>query len=219
VRLTKIYRAIRINPSVEIAGRLGCGSTAASPATCPTATAAVPSAVLEGWGAYGAPVWPAFSWAHPLRAKTRNSAAPHLRQFISSLRRARSGEPISHKKQSGQLATLLQASSRTYREHLSRPEGDRKRPCSSPFPKTPVRCRDRRIPRSGPGAAARVSTSAPQRPTPEKCVEAYYLQRTRFETTAERKLRRRQLTEDGNVEISGRDLREGAGSKHGLFSR
>jgi hypothetical protein len=136
--LTKIYRAIRINPSVEIAGRLGCGSTAASPATCPTATAAVPSAVLEGWGAYGAPVWPAFSWAHPLRAKTRNSAAPHLRQFISSLRRARSGEPISHKKQSGQLATLLQASSRTYREHLSRPEGDRKRPCSSPFPKTPV---------------------------------------------------------------------------------
>ena len=36
-----------------------------------------------------------------------------------------------------------------------------------------------------------------QRPTPERCVEAYYLQRTRFETIAERKLRRRQLTEDG----------------------
>jgi hypothetical protein len=47
----------------------------------------------------------------------------------------------------------------------------------------------------------------PERPTPEKCVEAYYLQRTRFETIAERKLRRRQLTEDGTVEISGRDLR------------
>ena len=47
----------------------------------------------------------------------------------------------------------------------------------------------------------------PQRPTPERCVEAYYLQRTRFESIAERKLRRRQLTEDGNVEISGRDLR------------
>jgi hypothetical protein len=47
----------------------------------------------------------------------------------------------------------------------------------------------------------------PERPTPEKCVEAYYLQRTRFETIAERKLRRRQLTDDGNVEISGRDLR------------
>jgi len=44
-------------------------------------------------------------------------------------------------------------------------------------------------------------------PTPERCVEAYYLQRTRFESIAERKIRRRQLTEDGNVEISGRDLR------------
>jgi hypothetical protein len=50
----------------------------------------------------------------------------------------------------------------------------------------------------------------PERPTPERCVEAYYLQRTRFESIAEWKLRRRQLTEDGNVEISGRDLREGA---------
>jgi hypothetical protein len=39
-----------------------------------------------------------------------------------------------------------------------------------------------------------------ERPTPERCVEAYYLQRTRFECIAERKLRRRQLTEDGNVE-------------------
>jgi hypothetical protein len=45
-----------------------------------------------------------------------------------------------------------------------------------------------------------------ERPTPEKCVEAYYLQRTRFESIAERKIRRRQLTEDGNVEISGRDF-------------
>ena len=48
----------------------------------------------------------------------------------------------------------------------------------------------------------------PERPTPERCVEAYHLQRTRFESIAERKLRRRQLTEDGNVEITGRDLRE-----------
>jgi Protein of unknown function (DUF1488) len=47
-----------------------------------------------------------------------------------------------------------------------------------------------------------------ERPTPERCVEAYYLQRTRFESIAERKLRQRQLTEDGNVEITGRDLRE-----------
>ena len=47
----------------------------------------------------------------------------------------------------------------------------------------------------------------PERPTPERRVEAFFLQRTRFESIAERKLRRRQLTEDGNVEISGRDLR------------
>src|SRR3954463_3027824 len=43
--------------------------------------------------------------------------------------------------------------------------------------------------------------------TPERCLEAYHLQRTRFELVAERKLRNRQLTEDGNVEINGRDLR------------
>ena len=47
-----------------------------------------------------------------------------------------------------------------------------------------------------------------QRVTPERCIEAFHLQRTRFEMIAERKLRRRQLTEDGNVEITGRDLRE-----------
>ena len=47
------------------------------------------------------------------------------------------------------------------------------------------------------------------RPTPVRCVEAYYLQRTRFEGVAERKIRQRQLTEDGNIEITGRDLREG----------
>ena len=34
----------------------------------------------------------------------------------------------------------------------------------------------------------------PQSPTPERCIEAYHLQRTRFEQIAERKLRRRQLT-------------------------
>ena len=59
----------------------------------------------------------------------------------------------------------------------------------------------------------------PERPTPERCLEAYHLQRTRFERIAERKLRQRQLTDDGNVEISGRDLRDGAGSQHGLFLR
>ena len=44
--------------------------------------------------------------------------------------------------------------------------------------------------------------------TPERCVEAYYLHRTRLERVAERKLRQRQLADDGNVEISGRDLRD-----------
>src|SRR5689334_893295 len=45
-------------------------------------------------------------------------------------------------------------------------------------------------------------------PTPERCVEAYYLNRTRLERIAERKLRRRQLSDDANIEITGRDLRE-----------
>jgi len=58
----------------------------------------------------------------------------------------------------------------------------------------------------------------PERPTPERCIEAYYLKRTRFESIAERKLRRWQLTEDGNVEISGRDLRSSQkpGSSRGV---
>ena len=52
-----------------------------------------------------------------------------------------------------------------------------------------------------------------QSPTPERCLEAFHLQRTRFELAVERKLRRRQLTEDGNVEITGRDLREHDGTR------
>jgi hypothetical protein len=44
--------------------------------------------------------------------------------------------------------------------------------------------------------------------SPERCLEAYHLQRTRFERIAERKLRNRQLTDDANVEITGRDLRD-----------
>jgi hypothetical protein len=47
-----------------------------------------------------------------------------------------------------------------------------------------------------------------QTPMPERCLEAYHLHRTRLELIAERKVRRRQLTDDGNVEITGRDLRE-----------
>jgi hypothetical protein len=47
-------------------------------------------------------------------------------------------------------------------------------------------------------------------PRPERCLEAYHLHRTRFELIAEREVRRRQLTDDGNIEITGRDLRERA---------
>ena len=43
-------------------------------------------------------------------------------------------------------------------------------------------------------------------PTPERCLEAYHLHRTRLELIA--KVRRSQLTDDGNVEINRRDLRE-----------
>jgi hypothetical protein len=45
-------------------------------------------------------------------------------------------------------------------------------------------------------------------PTPEWCLEGYHLQRTQFELIAERKLRARQLTENGNIEITSRDLPE-----------
>ena len=47
-----------------------------------------------------------------------------------------------------------------------------------------------------------------QAPTPERCLEAYHLHQTRLELIAERKVRRRQLTDDGNIEITGRDMRE-----------
>jgi hypothetical protein len=47
-----------------------------------------------------------------------------------------------------------------------------------------------------------------QSPTPERCMEAFHLQRTRFELVVERKLRRRQSTDDGNVEITSRDFRQ-----------
>jgi hypothetical protein len=41
----------------------------------------------------------------------------------------------------------------------------------------------------------------PERPTPERCVEAYYLQRTRFESIAERKLRPAGVRKDRIAEI------------------
>ena len=40
-------------------------------------------------------------------------------------------------------------------------------------------------------------------PTPERCLEAYHLHRTRLELIAERRVSRKQLTDDANVEITG----------------
>jgi hypothetical protein len=65
--------------------------------------------------------------------------------------------------------------------------------------------------RRGPGPTERVPAVPARAAHPERCVEACYLQPTRFESIAERKLRRCQLSEDGNVEISGRDLRKAPG--------
>jgi hypothetical protein len=42
----------------------------------------------------------------------------------------------------------------------------------------------------------------------ERCLEGYHLHPARLELIAEGKVRRRQLTDDGNVEITGRDLWE-----------
>ena len=44
-----------------------------------------------------------------------------------------------------------------------------------------------------------------QRPTPERCIEAFHPQRTRFEMIAERKLRRRQLTDDAATAAYSRE--------------
>jgi len=71
-----------------------------------------------------------------------------------------------------------------------------------------VRHRRRRTRGRGACFPARLPILLSEAPTPERCVEGYYIHRTRFELIAERKVRRRQLTDDGNVEITGRDLRE-----------
>jgi hypothetical protein len=53
--------------------------------------------------------------------------------------------------------------------------------------------------RGGSGPPRRVfQRLLPERLISGRCVEAYYLQRTRFESIAQRKVRRRQLAEDGN---------------------
>ncbi len=78
------------------------------------------------------------------------------------------------------------------------PDRDRKLAHSSPPPE------DARSNAERQGVGSRLASAAewckwprrvfqrllPERPTPERCVEAYYLQRTRFESIAKRKLRR-----------------------------
>ena len=44
------------------------------------------------------------------------------------------------------------------------------------------------------------------RPTPEQCVQHYHLNRTALERVVEAKVRERQLDDDANIRISGRDL-------------
>jgi hypothetical protein len=45
------------------------------------------------------------------------------------------------------------------------------------------------------------------RPTPEECLQYFHLERTNFERLAEEKVRTRQLDDDTNIRITGRDLR------------
>jgi hypothetical protein len=52
----------------------------------------------------------------------------------------------------------------------------------------------------------------PDRPRPQRGLETDYSSKRGLKSIVERKLRRGQLREGGNVEISGRDLRMGAGS-------
>jgi hypothetical protein len=45
-------------------------------------------------------------------------------------------------------------------------------------------------------------------PTPQSCIEAYHFSRAEFERATETKLRARELTDDGNVELTTRDLKQ-----------
>jgi Protein of unknown function (DUF1488) len=115
----------------------------------------------------------------------------------------------------------LQSLPRTFREHLEGdPRGTGDRPMFFTFPEDARWDADRQAVEFGVEigeyhGVVRVPRRVfqrllPERPTPDRCVQAYYLQRTRFERVAEHKLRRRLLTEDDNVEITGRDLRDGS---------
>ncbi len=45
-----------------------------------------------------------------------------------------------------------------------------------------------------------------QAPTPQLCLAAFHHSRSLFERSAEQKLRTRQLSDDGNLELTWRDL-------------
>jgi hypothetical protein len=45
-------------------------------------------------------------------------------------------------------------------------------------------------------------------PLPERCIEAYHMDRARFERAAERKVRTRALRPDGNIDLAVADLRQ-----------
>jgi hypothetical protein len=45
------------------------------------------------------------------------------------------------------------------------------------------------------------------RPDPAECVRLFHLERTRFERLAEAKIHARDLSPDGNLRLTGRDLR------------
>jgi hypothetical protein len=51
--------------------------------------------------------------------------------------------------------------------------------------------------------------------TPQGCLEAFHFHRSAFERAAETKLRARELTDDGNVELSARDLKIASGDEVG----
>jgi len=102
---------------------------------------------------------------------------------------------------------------RTYREHGALIPGGPQMFFTFPEDATRPRCRrlqrgPRPVRRHRPGRSLRFPRLLDQSPTPGRCLEAFHLQQTRFELVVERNLRRRQLTEGGNVEINGRNLRE-----------
>ena len=71
-----------------------------------------------------------------------------------------------------------------------------------------VRGRDRRVPWCGEGLAARAPNAYCRSGLLLSAASRRTISSGRFQSIAERKLRRRQTTEDGDAEISGHDLRK-----------